>query len=780
MAFHLFVTCTSQKTVPQFESFKDTDLNPGSVGEVFQNWHKKISQSPLSKVKAMELYKGDLWKKSLILHEALKKHYDQVNFWIISAGQGLINGEREIVPYAVTFQDAGLSDESLFTKVQLNSKEGTVKKQALREWWQLVQTMNGTLPISTLIGNGNEKDCFLFVLGKEYLTALLPELTTGIQNSRFKNKVAIISNSKKDSEMRSLGKNLLFNSPDFRNLPATNSITVNASIALDIIGEIGNIAESWDVESLNDYLSKRVQHLDKSVLHDRQKSSDEDVKKFIIDYLLEKEHSASELNRIFRDSGRACEQKRFTKLYYEVVGGIKESTSRKKKLPAVNFKPRNGSIKFFLPDNDDRVDPDFDFQNERSQPYRDPYENDAYHYELYGELNCDGILVSKGVLESSSDKRRKVEDKGIHGFLRLPDHVPIIGDCGAFSYIMEEDPPYETGEIVDYYHLTGFNFGVSIDHLIIPFVYTRYNHYHYLDGQLIEVDDKKFHELQKKGMKVYPKRELIPQQFFGCEALVKEEYIDIIERQRRYDITLKNGLDFIEIHRKKGYYFEPVGAVQGWDPESYAQMAKEFIDNGYKYIALGSLVRSRNKEILDVVDEVNRIRPQDVKLHVFGVGRKDLIEPFKERGVSSVDNAGILRQAWLSSTNNYYAEGFNNYSSIRVPIFDEKKHDCLLPNNNLMSNLQKQTLESLRKYGRGENGLSNVLEVVEHYNHEMKVPEKIINTYRRTLENRPWEKCNCRICKEVGIEVIIFRGNNRNRRRGFHNTWFFYQWLKEQ
>ena len=46
---------------------------------------------------------------------------------------------------------------------------------------------------------------------------------------------------------------------------------------------------------------------------------------------------------------------------------------------------------------------------------------------------------------------------------------------------------------------------------------------------------------------------------------------------------------------------------------------------------------------------------------------------------------------------------------------------------------------------------------------------------KRTLVDRPWEKCGCAICKQWGIEVLIFRGNNRNRRRGFHNTHIFYQ-----
>lgn len=48
-----------------------------------------------------------------------------------------------------------------------------------------------------------------------------------------------------------------------------------------------------------------------------------------------------------------------------------------------------------------------------------------------------------------------------------------------------------------------------------------------------------------------------------------------------------------------------------------------------------------------------------------------------------------------------------------------------------------------------------------------------LNGYRRTLEERPWERCDCPFCEEHGIQICIFRGNNRNRRRGFHNMYRF-------
>ncbi|NEU59178.1 DUF6884 domain-containing protein [Halorussus sp. MSC15.2] len=52
--------------------------------------------------------------------------------------------------------------------------------------------------------------------------------------------------------------------------------------------------------------------------------------------------------------------------------------------------------------------------------------------------------------------------------------------------------------------------------------------------------------------------------------------------------------------------------------------------------------------------------------------------------------------------------------------------------------------------------------------------DQLLEEYQKTLRERPWEKCDCPICAENGVEVCIFRGNDRNRRRGFHNTRRFY------
>lgn len=56
--------------------------------------------------------------------------------------------------------------------------------------------------------------------------------------------------------------------------------------------------------------------------------------------------------------------------------------------------------------------------------------------------------------------------------------------------------------------------------------------------------------------------------------------------------------------------------------------------------------------------------------------------------------------------------------------------------------------------------------------------EDNLDSYERILRAEPWKECDCTICREYGIEVAIWRGNNRNRRRGFHNTRRFYDQFK--
>ena len=47
-----------------------------------------------------------------------------------------------------------------------------------------------------------------------------------------------------------------------------------------------------------------------------------------------------------------------------------------------------------------------------------------------------------------------------------------------------------------------------------------------------------------------------------------------------------------------------------------------------------------------------------------------------------------------------------------------------------------------------------------------------------TLAARPWAECPCAVCQALGVHVVLFRGAERNRRRGFHNLFVTYRRLQ--
>lgn len=91
---------------------------------------------------------------------------------------------------------------------------------------------------------------------------------------------------------------------------------------------------------------------------------------------------------------------------------------------AANYSPH---VKYFIPEWDDRVDPDYDFLTDRATEGRDPYSHDVYAHEIYAEPNYDGVLISKIIVEKNKTKKARIEEMGVHKFIRFDNDRPIMG-----------------------------------------------------------------------------------------------------------------------------------------------------------------------------------------------------------------------------------------------------------------------------------------------------------------------------------------------------------------
>ena len=438
-------------------------------------------------------------------------------------------------------------------------------------------------------------------------------------------------------------------------------------------------------------------------------------------------------------------------------------------------------MKFLYSDTQDLVDPRYDFINDRNAPDRERYWGDVYAHELMSEPPYDGLLVSMSAIRqaegvakskvrySTKEEQRLLRD-GARKFLRFGgpkfDDLMLMGDCGAFAYVEHPRPAYSPAEVVEFYSEARVTHGISPDHIIFDC------------------------DLANPKMPVAPP---------GAPKEEVEKHVHQV--MARYEITLQNAKSFIKIARDEQAAFEPLGAVQGWSPESMANAARSLERLGYKYLAIGGLVPLKVDAIKVVLRAIrSKIQPE-TKIHLLGFAKADSIDQFMGFGITSFDSTSPLIRAFKDEKANYYLEspsgGLDYYTAIRIPQAMENSRLQQGIKRGIFSaeDLHRQeqlALKTLRAYDKGEASSSATLDAVMSYHQYLvrgesedtvqqdKALAKTRSLVERTIEETPWKRCSCDICKAVGVEVIIFRSNNRNRRRGFHNLAVYHQHVKRK
>lgn len=411
-------------------------------------------------------------------------------------------------------------------------------------------------------------------------------------------------------------------------------------------------------------------------------------------------------------------------------------------------------MKFIFADSLDYVDPAFDFLSDRSAADRQPYWDDAFPHEIMGYAPYDGVLVSRGIVgdhrvkgKYTASQARRFSLVGVRKFLRLdtPEFVDldIFGDCGAFTYVQEEKPPYTPLEMAEFYDECGFTHGCSVDHIIFDF-----------DARLVAMN--------------------------GGTA----------DARQRFDITLENAEAFRREALAMGAGFAPLGVVQGWSPGSMAEAARRLVAMGYDYLALGGMVPLKSPDIKRCLAAIREAVPESTRLHILGFAKADDIDSFHGFDIASFDTTSPLIRAFKDAKQNYYLPGedlaLRYYTSIRVPqAIENPKLQRAVKKGQVRAEelvrLEALALGSLRAFDRGEAGLEEVLHNVLVYSAPLVEEQPyadcadspalalLADRYRRTLTEQPWKQCSCPICRDASIDVIVFRGSNRNKRRGIHN-----------
>jgi tRNA-guanine family transglycosylase len=197
-----------------------------------------------------------------------------------------------------------------------------------------------------------------------------------------------------------------------------------------------------------------------------------------------------------------------------------------------------------------------------------------------------------------------------------------------------------------------------------------------------------------------------------------------IELEHRLQVTINNAEKCLELQAKYQYPVELLGVVQGWDVESYRRCAKALLELGFSYLAIAGQrkISLLQESILAIQQEVQQSN-RTVKIHVLGTGSPQILKFYVTQGITSFDSATWFRQAWMSGQHNYF-----------------------------MTNTTQHTSYRSTRIGLGD------------FKDECLTWETAVN-------------CPCPVCKDIGQQILLFRGHERNTRRGFHNIYQYIQML---
>ncbi len=416
-------------------------------------------------------------------------------------------------------------------------------------------------------------------------------------------------------------------------------------------------------------------------------------------------------------------------------------------------------MKFYYTDALDMVDPNFNFSTDTSEKKRSPYWDDVFAHQIFPEAPYDGLLISRATLgrpsaggKFSMGQAQRFMRTGARNFYRLEvdkfKDLKIMGDNGAFAYHKEETPPYSIEEMVEFYDSAGVDKGCSLDHIVYEF-----------DDHDSASDLAKF----------------------------------------RYDLTLDLAEKFLHECKGQKVDFEPIGVVQGWSTQSMNEAAGKLLDMGFKLLSIGGLVPLKIEQIIQAIASVDEAvkKKSGARIHLLGFAKIEHLHLLSKFRIESFDSSSPLIRAFKDVRRNYWLpnqnNGLNQYSAIRIPQSDGNPTllKAIKRGEVRQEELRKQEKTALEAFRSIEQssiiGLEDKIDAIMDYAKilikagntslsEAGLEKEVVkqkNWIRKTLEDRVWEKCACPICQDIGIEVVLFRAANRNRRRGMHNLFVF-------
>ncbi len=311
---HIIASCTERKKLPSPSRLQLRSVPGRSTEARAATWCRRLMDHTGLSLPARDLYAGDHWAIARELPIVAEAAGLVGKLWVASAGYGLFPASAAVHAYSATFS-RGAPDSVLRSR-----EDARLDRICLRTWWSAINSVPGpdraAARFVRTLAEQSPNARILIVASANYVAAMEDDLVAASLLLKSPTWLVVVSGRS------SIADGLL----------ARNWVTAEAVLLDKLGGARGSLharvarkileeAKRWpiDADVLRDRFARLVRRSPTLVRYDREALNDKDVCGFIA-HALKRDAAATHtrLLRTLRSSGRACEQKRFRQLYFQV------------------------------------------------------------------------------------------------------------------------------------------------------------------------------------------------------------------------------------------------------------------------------------------------------------------------------------------------------------------------------------------------------------------------------------------------------------------------------
>lgn len=283
----IVVNCTERKSQAPAPHLQARTLPQGEVGQRVANWRRRVTNATPSAA-LLDLYQGEAWQQARGLSRDARQQGFDVRLRVASAGLGLRDADSKGPAYSATFAGGHLDTV-------------TPPGPGSRWWWVALRDLDGADPLAE---TADEK--VLLVLSENYARAMDDDL---VELADRGGDILLIGGARTIEGLPRLPADMGLRC----HLGGTaSSITLRMArrwLASRSSRDLYNTRDASRWSSWANSVSRRERY-------DRRPASDTELRSVIERYkTADPSLSATRALRALRDSGIACEQKRFGELF---------------------------------------------------------------------------------------------------------------------------------------------------------------------------------------------------------------------------------------------------------------------------------------------------------------------------------------------------------------------------------------------------------------------------------------------------------------------------------